>query len=231
VKREYTKQWSGALQRDMEMLRFGDGGVPLIAFPTSMGRFYQWEDFGLVDAVRDRIESGQLTLWCVDSIDEESWYDKGRSPSDRVQRAEDYERYVLHEVRPQTSGRPLLAGASFGAFHAVLMALRQPAVYRGFISLSGAFSTSHWLDGYFGEAVYFNDPLMFVPNLSDDRYLQPMREWPLKAIWTGSDDSNAGESIRLGNELNAKGVGVRLEVWNGWAHDWPYWKDMLRASL
>ncbi|MBV8301338.1 MAG: esterase family protein [Candidatus Dormibacteraeota bacterium] len=229
--RQYMKQWSAALQRDMEILRFGERGVPLIAFPTSMGRFYQWEDFGLVDAVRDRIDAGHVQLWCVDSVDGESWYANWRSPADRIRRAEDYERYILHEVSPQTGSVPVLAGPSFGAFHAALMALRQPASYRGFIGLSGAYSTSHWLNGYFDESVYFNDPLMFVPNLGDEAYLGPMRGWAVKAIVTGRDDANSDESIRLGEALLAKGVGVDLDVWNGWAHDWPYWKRMLHDHV
>ena len=44
--REYRKDWSDALGREMELLRFGEGGLPLLVFPTSQGRFYQWEDFG-----------------------------------------------------------------------------------------------------------------------------------------------------------------------------------------
>jgi esterase/lipase superfamily enzyme len=229
--RQYIKQWSPALHRDMEMLRFGERGLPLVAFPTSMGRFYQWEDFGLVDAVRDRIDAGHMQLWCVDSVDSESWYDSDRTPAERVQRAVAYEQYVLHEVRPQLGDVPLLVGASFGAFHAALMALRQPGAYRGFVAMSGAFSTGHWLDGYRDSDVYFNDPLMFVPNLEDERYLTPMRAWRWKAIITGRDDSNCGESVALAEGLRGKQVDVRLELWDGWAHDWPFWKEMLRSCV
>jgi len=229
--RQYMKHWSPALGREMEMLRFGERGLALVAFPTSMGRFFQWEDFGLVDAVRDKIEAGHIQLWCVDSVDDESWYATGRAPADRIRRAVAYEQYILHEVRPQTGQAPLLAGPSFGAFHAALMALRQPAAYRGFVGMSGAYSTSHWLDGYVDTDVYFNDPLMFVPNLDDERYLGPMRAWDWKVIITGRDDVNAGESIALGEALRRKNVDPHLEVWDGWAHDWPYWKEMLRTCV
>ncbi|MBA3728870.1 MAG: esterase, partial [Actinobacteria bacterium] len=71
--REYIREWSPALGRDMEVLRFGTAGRPLLAFPTSMGRFYQWEDFGLVSALEDRIEGGSVQVWCVDAVDGESW--------------------------------------------------------------------------------------------------------------------------------------------------------------
>jgi esterase/lipase superfamily enzyme len=225
------KQWSGALGREMELLRFGDRGLPLVAFPTSMGRFYQWEDFGLVAALQDKIDAGYIQLWCVDSVDGESWYDQGKSSAERVRRATEYESYILHEVRPQAGGKPVLTGPSFGAFHAVLMALRQPDVYGGFVAMSGAFSTRHWLGDNFDMSVYFNDPLMFLPGLVDDRYLTAMRGWLKKVIVTGEDDSNAGESRQVAELIRGKGVDLTLDVWPGWAHDWEYWKEMMRRYV
>ncbi len=36
------------LHRDMEMLVFGHAGMPLVVFPTSMGRFFEYEDRGMI---------------------------------------------------------------------------------------------------------------------------------------------------------------------------------------
>ena len=148
--REYFKDWSQALGRDMEVLRFGSGGLPLLVFPTSMGRFYQWEDFGLVGALQDKIDAGHVQLWCVDSVDGESWYANGRSSEERVARHLQYERYLLDELMPRIPWRPVTAGTSFGAFHAVLLALRHPTRVNGFVGLSGAYDTNRWLDGQGG---------------------------------------------------------------------------------
>src|SRR5579871_6863929 len=52
VNREYHRWYSPALNRDMELLVFGHGGAGVLVFPTSMGRFYQYEDFGMVDTLR-----------------------------------------------------------------------------------------------------------------------------------------------------------------------------------
>jgi hypothetical protein len=42
----YIKWWTPHLSRDFEMLAFGNGGgVPLILFPTSFGRYSQNKDF------------------------------------------------------------------------------------------------------------------------------------------------------------------------------------------
>jgi esterase/lipase superfamily enzyme len=229
--REHRKEWSPALGREMEMLLFGTAGLPLLVFPTSMGRFYQWEDFGMVEALSDKIEAGWIQLWCVDSVDEESWYAGGRPPRQRVQRHLQYERYVADEVIPRMPARPVGVGTSFGALHAVLLALRRPTYVDGFIGLSGTYDTARWLDGHHDEDTYYTNPLAFLPGLQDERYLTPLRNMEKRVIATGQQDPNVADSIRLGELIRSKGVGLQLDVWPGWAHDWPYWKEMMRTYV
>ncbi len=146
MQRDYIKEYSPSLGRDMEVLHFGHSGRPLLVFPTSMGRFYQWEDFGVVGAISDYIESGRVQLVCVDSVDGESWYARDKHPADRVRRHLQYEAYLLGEILPRMpGGAPVTCGASFGALHAVLLAARHPTRVGGFIALSGAYDTSKWL--------------------------------------------------------------------------------------
>ena len=215
----------------METLAFGHGGLPLLVFPTSQGRFYQWEDFGMVEALADKIDAGSTRLVCVDSVDEESWYANWKRPGDRVRRHLDYERYLLEEVIARLPDRPVGVGTSFGAFHAVLLALRHPWAVRGFVGMSGAYSTRHWLDGYFDQEVYFTDPISFLPGLGDECYLGPLREMEKKVVATGEGDPNVEESKRVAGLMQAKGLDVWLDVWQGWAHDWPYWKEMIRKYV
>jgi len=215
----------------MELLRFGHGGPAVVGFPTSQGRFYQWEDFGLVGAVGPELEAGHLRLTCLDSVDEESWYAANRPPAERVRRHLDYERYVLDEVLPEVPGPPVLAGPSFGAFHAVLFCLRHPERFRGWVAMSGVYDNSRWLDGYHDEETYLTNPLAFVPGLTDERYLAPLRAMAPQVLATGGEDANVRDSVRLADELHAIGVNVRLDVMPGWQHDWPYWQSMLRQYL
>ena len=58
MKREYQRWYSASLHRDMELLAFGHAGARVIVFPTSMGRFFQWEDPGLVGALGEHLERG-----------------------------------------------------------------------------------------------------------------------------------------------------------------------------
>lgn len=235
MNREYRKWWSPALERDMELLVFGAGGTPVLVFPTSMGRFYQWEDFKLVEHMATRINEGWLQLWCVDSVDSESFYDKKRPWQARAQRHLAYERYLIDEVLPairaDNSVEFLVAiGASFGALHALSLTTRRPGIVRKAIGLSGAYDTAKWLDGHRDGDAYFVNPLAFLPNLRDERYLEPLRATEI-VIATGRDDANVDESRRLAATLQDKGVPASLNLWDGWAHDWPYWKEMVDVYL
>src|SRR5689334_5643484 len=100
MRREYHRWYSSRLGRDMELLLFGTGGVPVLVFPTSMGRFYQYEDEYMIATVAAKLESGQMQMFCVDSVDDESWYNRAAHPRDRVLRHIQYEDYILHEVVP-----------------------------------------------------------------------------------------------------------------------------------
>ena len=235
MKREYRKWWSPALGRDMELLVFGEGGTPVLVFPTSMGRFYQWEDFGMIAHMADRIEEGWLQLWCVDSVDTESFYDKKRTAQQRAERHLAYERHIVDEVVPAIrTANPvdylIAAGASFGALHALTLATRRPGLVKKAIGMSGAYDTSRWLDGRLDGDAYFLNPLAFLPNLDDDRYLAPLRATEI-VIATGHDDRNVNDSRRLAAILQDKGVPASLHIWDGWAHDWPYWKEMVDVFL
>ena len=231
MQRDYIKEYSRSLGRDMELLHFGHAGRPLLVFPTSMGRFFQWEDFGLVGALSDFIESGAIQLICVDSVDAESWYAKDRPPAERVIRHLQYESYLVDEILPRLPETPVAVGASFGALHAVLLASRQPTKVGGYVALSGAYDTSKWLNGYHDDNVYYTNLVEFLPGLGDEAYLAPMRAQHPKVIATGADDANVEDSRRVAGLLRSKGIDVALDIWPGWAHDWPYWKDMMRRYL
>ena len=235
MKRDYRTWQSPSLGREMELLVFGDRGTPVVVFPTSMGRFYQWEDFGMIAHLRPRIEDGRLQLWCVDSVDGESFYNKSVRAQDRARRHLAYDRYLTDEVVPAVRGENHdpsleLLGASFGAFHAVALATRHPGIASRTIGLSGAYDAARWLDGSQEGDAYFVNPLAFLPGLTDDRLLRPLRETEF-VIATGVDDPNVDGSRRIVACLQDKGVPATVHLWNGWSHDWPYWKEMVDTFL
>ncbi|NYF80540.1 esterase family protein [Granulicella arctica] len=240
MKREWHKWFSPRLGRDMELLVFGHAGLPTIVFPTSCGRFYEFEDRGMVDAVKEQIERGEVQLICVDSVDAESWYNRNVGPRWRIARHVQYESYVMEEVIPliQRVGHvphsgPQIAslGCSFGGYHAANIALRHPDVFRVFLAMGAAFDLSNFLGGYHDQDCYFNIPTQYLPNTNDPWYLDRYRH-NTYVLATGEHDICRGQTEHMAHLMRVKGIPVRLDVWgDGSHHDWPEWMKMVRVYL
>lgn len=231
MKREYHRWYSPALARDMELLVFGHGGARALVFPTSMGRFYQWEDCCMIATLAGPLEQGMLQLYCVDSVDDESWYAKWRAPAERARRQNDYDRYLLDEVLPfsaSQNGNPYLitAGASFGAYHAVNFGFRHPAVVDRVIGLSGLYDISTFAPGYGGDDVYFNNPIAYLANEHDPARLAALRHQDI-ILAIGRDDPSCRSNEQLSALLWRQDIWHALRIWDGWAHDWPWWRQMI----
>lgn len=236
MNREYHKWYSDRLGRHMELLIYGHAGLPIIVFPSSCGRFYEFEDRGMIASIAWKIDNGEVQLYCLDSVDGESWYNRSVPPRWRIARHMSYESYVVDEVLPllrnkNWSPKRITLGCSFGGFHAVSMALRHPDLFTGFLSMSGAFDVSRFLHGYYDNDVYFHIPPHFIPNLGDPWYLEHYRRNNY-LLGTGWDDHCLGENQHLAGLLHAKGIPCRLEIWGTWnSHDWPTWQKMMQEYL
>ncbi|MFM8273199.1 MAG: esterase family protein [Gemmata sp.] len=235
MRREYHRWWSPSLHRDMELLEFGHGGARVIAFPTSRGRFHEWEDRGMVRALGHALEHGWLHLTCVDAVDGESWYAYHNHPGARAWRHEQYTHYVMSEVLPWVRGRSahpytIFTGASFGAFHALSMGLRFPERVNRVLGMSGLADIKVLLGGYHSETVYLQNPVDFVPNEHDGWRLDRLREQSI-ILAVGRDDRLLHQNRELSGKLWGKGIGNALREWDGFAHDWPVWYDMVNRYI
>jgi esterase/lipase superfamily enzyme len=219
----------------MELLVFGHAGARALVFPTSRGRFFEFEDRGMVGALRDQLESGALQLYCLDSVDDESFYCRWAHPSGRIQRHVQYEEYILNEVLPltrQLNDNPFLMalGCSFGAYHAVNIGLRHPHLFGRVLGMSGKYDMTSFFSGYYDETIYYHTPLHFVPKLSDPNVIRHLQHLNI-ILAIGKTDPHIEENRRLSGELWSKGIGNALREWDGWAHDWPYWQQMVRMYI
>lgn len=235
MNREYHKWYSPSLRRDMELLIFGHGGTPLLVFPTSRGRFFEYEDRGMIAAVRWKFDNAGVQAFCVDSVDAESWYNRAAHPRDRALRHAQYDRYLADEVLPlirQRNHLPVtVTGCSFGGYHAVNFAFRHPDQVAACVSMGGAFDIKQFLDGYYDDNCYFNNPVDYLPNTGDAWYLDRYRRMRT-VLATGERDICLGENRRLSGILGAKDIPHWLDVWgDGTGHDWPWWQEMARKFL
>jgi esterase/lipase superfamily enzyme len=235
MKREYHRWFSPSLGRDMEMLAFGHAGLPALVFPTSCGRFFEFEDRGMIAAVDQKLEEGHLQLFCVDSVDSESWYNRAVAPRWRVARHIQYEQYLMREVLSliRADGNPHLAaiGCSFGGYHAANIALRHPDIFTAFLSMGGAFDLSSFLSGYYDQDCYFNLPTHYLPNMNDAWYLDRYRR-NTYILATGVHDHCWDDNERMAQIMRSKGIPCRLDVWgDNTGHDWPWWQKMMQTYV
>lgn len=235
MNREYHRWRSAALDRDIELLVFGHAGARTIAFPTSAGRFYDWENRGMVEALRPLLTAGELQLFCVDSVDRESWYNRAIPPEQRVARHDQYDRYILQEVLPFTEkSNPhpfvILTGASFGGYHALNFSLRHPESVHRVLSMSGLCDIRWVFGNHPEELVYFHNPVQYIANEHEPRRLEALRKLNI-ILAVGREDRLYPSNEQLSQLLWQHGIWHALRVWNGFAHDWPDWQRMLQLYI
>jgi esterase/lipase superfamily enzyme len=235
LKEEYHKWHSQFIDREFEMLVFGDSGYPIIIFPTSKGRYYQAKDFGLIDAASKYINSGKIKIYCPDSLDNESWYNESIHPAERVKNHVVYEHliikdvvdYAVHETGYKKVG---VAGCSFGGYHAANLSFKHPDKVSYLICMSGASNVKRLLGDYYDDNVYFNNPPDYLPNLNDDWYLDKIKKTGI-FLGVGDDDICLQENLVLSDILKAKNVNHLLDVRKNTGHDWKWWKKMFYDYL
>ncbi len=65
--------------------------------------------------------------------------------------------------------------------------------------------------------------------------VDPAGAWRTRAVdiilAVGRDDSLCPANEAFSQTLWSKGIGNALRVWDGWAHDWPYWQQMVQLYI
>jgi esterase/lipase superfamily enzyme len=237
---EYYKTWSHHLQQEMEFKSYGHAGKPVLVFPAQGGRFFEFEDFGMIQAVEPLIDAGYYRFFTADSIDNQSWANFSVHPADRARRHEDYDRYIIHELVPHIHALthwpgPLLAtGVSMGGYHSANFFFRHPNIFDALISLSGLFQLSLFVGDYHDMNVYFNSPLEYLPNLNDPWYLDLYRRAQI-VICAGQgawEDAMLSDIGRLRSILAEKQIPAWIDLWgHDVNHDWPWWRRQLPYFL
>lgn len=225
----------------MELLLFGHCGPPLLVFPSAGGRFYDWENQGMIDAARPWLEAGKVRLICVDGVDHEAWLKHSASMEARARRHRDYESYILAGVVPfirsecdWPKGGLAVTGCSLGGFHAANFALKFPQVFSYALCLSGRYDLEAVIGPSASLDVYFNNPVAYCQHLHGDT-LDLVRNHTHLALVCGQgawEDKCLAETHRLANILAAKGISHERDLWgHDVEHHWYWWKRQLAHYL
>ena len=135
----YYKEWSSVLNREMEFKVYGSAGVPVLALPARGGRFYDWENNGMPDAIAPLLNEGKVQLFCADSMDGEAVLNGDIPVRRRAEMEEKYFVYLTAELAPRVlalngaakDAKLWCVGIDLGAVHAVNCRLRRPKLFAG----------------------------------------------------------------------------------------------------
>ena len=232
----YDKWYSPALGRDMEIKTYGRGGKPVLYIPCQDGRFYDFENFGMLDAWRPFLDAGQATVFSVDTIDSETWSNKSGNPYWRIRRHEDWMRYLTDEVVPfirmicrdygwKTNPGVMAFGASLGATHAANLYFRFPDMFDELLALSGIYDAVLRLRRLYGR----QGLSQFAAALSAQHARSTTRIWSSTAatrrvICVGQGPWEMPDSTRALDHPEEKGIPAWVDLWGfDVTHDWPWW--------
>jgi len=234
---QYFRWYSPELNRDMEMKVYGHAGRPVLFIPCQDGRFFDFENFKMADTWAPWIERGEVMVFSIDTMDLETWSNKTGDPRWRIERHEQWMRYIVNEVAPFIQqmvnerngwdGIPgiISFGCSLGATHAANLFFRYPEIFTGTLALSGIYNASYGWDGYMDQDVYNNSPVDYLAGMSwDHPYIEKYRN-NRGIICVGQGAWEMPETTRRVAEIVAeKNMGVWVDFWgHDVAHDWDWW--------
>lgn len=237
---EYIREYSPILNRDVEFKRYGYSGKPVLVFPSQDGNCNQYEEFGMIDVLSDFIEQGRIQVFCIGSIDTESWSDKNGNPRHRIEMQERWFEHICYEMVPRIqyiSWRSdiIVTGCSMGGAHAGILFFRRPDLFDTLISLSGQFDARMFFYDYMDDLVYNNSVVDFLRDMPwNHPYLDLYRQKNIiicigQGAWEGELLPSNRELDRI---LCEKQVPAWFDYWGyDVAHDWPWWRIQIRYFM
>jgi len=237
--REALTHFSRTLDREMHMMIYGQGGLPILCFPTQNSMCRNYEDFGMIDNLADYIDGGKIQLFVVDTVDAESWSARDGNKTWRAARQEQYFHYIIDEVLPVIHARnplpPAVTGFSMGADHAVICFLRRPDLFCGVIALSGVYDADYFFDGWMDPTLYESSPERFLPSMPKDHpyiALYNARRIILCCGQGAWEEDGVRTLKHLERVFREKGISAWCDFWGfDVNHDWPWWFKQMRYYL
>ena len=237
----YEKHWSNILGRDMEFKVYGHGGKTVMFVPCQGGRFFDFENFKMLDCWAPWIESGQCRVFSIDCLDEIAWAAKDADNRWRIENHERWFRYVTDELVPLIhqiaghNGGIMTFGASMGAMHAANFYYRRPDIFDSCFAISGLYDNKEFFGDYCDDLVYNNCPALFLRNMPHDHWYMDLynSQKSLIVCGQGAWEEPLLESTRLLDTVCCeKGIRTRFEYWGlDVDHDWPWWFKMVPVYL
>jgi esterase/lipase superfamily enzyme len=241
MREELLRLPGGPVGRPMWMWRYGHYGLPVVAFPTAGGYAHEWQERGMVAALRPLIEAGRIKLYCPETNVAEAWVHGTAPPGERAELHGAYERWVLEHLVPWIREdcrtpdiRMIAVGASMGAIYAANMTLGHPEVFSTGICLSGRYELGTFTESSPDPRVWGCNPMTWHERIDEERLARIRHHAQLVLVCgQGAFESNClRETLTFSQRLRGRGVPHQLDVWGREvAHEWPWWHRQVRHHL
>lgn len=231
MKEDYRKWYSRHLGRDIEMLVYGHWGYPILIFPTTRGRYYEAKDQKFVEAARRHVEAGRVKLYCIDGIDNDSWFARHLPPGTRIYNHTLYDRMVNDELVPQLQkecsvDKIGVTGCSWGGYQALNFAFRHPDKVAHLWTMGAAFDVRRFMRGYYDDNVFYNNPPDYMPGAQNDHFYRMDI-----VLGTSAYDFCRPETEQMSQILSRKHIPHWLDIKPWGEHDWPVWREQFAHYL
>ncbi len=228
--------YSKSLNREMDIAVYGHFGLALLLFPTFTDDFLENEKHGLVQSIDQYIKSGKIKVFTISGVNSESWLNDELPVEQKSEMHFKYNNFITEEMVPfiikECGGVvPIITcGASMGAYHAANKYFRRPDMFLGTIALSGNYNLEAFSGGIHDENCYFNSPIHYLPNLTDNYWLSFLMSRHHVYIITGEREGENPDATRhLQHILDSKNIPNNTEYWGTeFGHNWDTWKEMLK---
>ena len=229
--------YSNRLGRYMPLKIYGHGGKPCLVIPSQNGKHGDFEAFGMVEACRPFIDAGKLRLFCVDTIDAETWSCEWKQPRERIEWHERWMQYLIWEVYPLMAGdiMPMTLGCSMGAFHSGNMFFSFPDRFDATVCLSGVYDAANVLGGYMDDLVYLNSPYHCLQNMPAQHHYMELynRSHMFFCVGQGAwEDELLTDTRKLDHVLKSRNIPAFVDYWGyDVNHDWCWWRKQAAYFL
>jgi len=232
--KEMTSWRSPRLGEEVNVVRWGELGTPILMFATAGGDAEEIERFLVIRTLAPFLEAGRVKVYSCDSVAGRAMLAGEGTPAHRMRMLDLFQEFVGEELVPairqdcrSDSIGVIAAGSSIGAFNALAAICRYPDAFTHAICMSGTYDLQRFLKAEATEGFHRASPVHYLPSLDGPRIERLRERFVLLASGRGRAE-DIGESWRVARVLGDRGVPNRVDDWGEeWHHDWPTWRKML----
>lgn len=239
--KESISWYSERVREEVQFVRWGTMGRPVLLYPTAGGDAEEIERFLMIKVLAPLLEEGRIKIYSIDSLPARDWGDREKPAAYAGAFQNAFDSFVYHEVVPAIRRdcndddiEIVTAGASIGAFNALASLCRHPDVFKLAICMSGSYDVERFIKGPGepGPEFAVSSPRLFLPGMGDGPHLDKLRERFVLMCHGGGRWEDPNQDWGMAELLGSKGIPNRVDAWGeGYDHDWPTWRAMLPKYL